>query len=66
MGLFNRKPKLTEDDLEDIQTIEDQCQHPEHDTDLTSSVYSDLLKRGVWQEQLPTGEWVWHKQRKPV
>ncbi len=65
MGFFDFfKPRLTEDELEDIQIIEDQ--YPDPDTDVTADVYSSLLERGVWQEQLPTGEWVWHKQHGPV
>ena len=65
MGLFDCfKPKLTAEDLEDIQIIEEQ--YPDPDTDLTREVYRDLLNRGVWQEQLPSGEWVWHKQNGPV
>jgi len=67
MGLFDCfKPKLTAEDLEDIQVIEEQCARPDHDTNVTSDVYSNLLERGVWQEQLPSGEWVWHKQNGPV
>lgn len=69
MGFFDLfKPKLTDEDLEDIQIIEEQSKVDPNDIDseITVGVYRELLNRGIWQEQLPSGEWIWHKQHGPV